>query len=148
MSTANDHSPCCSRRARSTTPSSRPHDSWVNDAGLCHGAAGVAHLFNRLFQATGRAELRRAAVFWFERALQMRASGAGLAGYRSFFPQLDGPARWDDDASFLTGVAGIALAFLAATTAVEPAWDRALLCALALRSIDDADQAGRSRSIR
>src|SRR5438093_719443 len=29
-----------------------PEQSGVKDCGLCHGAAGVGHLFNRLFQAT------------------------------------------------------------------------------------------------
>lgn len=108
--------------------------SWVNDAGLCHGAAGVAHVFHRLFRASGRPELRDAAAFWFERALQMRVDGAGVAGYQSFVQLPGAPARWDDDASFLTGATGIALAFLAATSATEPAWDRALLCSVAPRA--------------
>jgi lantibiotic modifying enzyme len=40
-------------------------DLGVVDAGLCHGAAGNAHLFNRLFQATGdRSWARRRGPGW------------------------------------------------------------------------------------
>jgi hypothetical protein len=38
---------------------------------------------------------------------------------------------WQDDPGFLTGAAGVGLALLAATTPVEPAWDRLLLTAIA-----------------
>ena len=34
---------------------------------------------------------------------------------------------WRPDPGFLTGSAGVALALLAATTAVRPEWDRVLL---------------------
>jgi hypothetical protein len=44
----------------------------------------------------------------------------------------DGPY----EAGLLTGTAGIALALLAATTAVEPAWDRMLLVAIPPRYDD------------
>jgi lantibiotic biosynthesis protein len=104
----------------------------IRDASLCHGAAGNGHLFNRLFQATRRPEFREAAVFWFERAVEMRAEGVGLAGYRTFLPKPEGPEKgpWINDPSFLTGISGIALALLAAIGPVEPNWDRVLLARL------------------
>jgi hypothetical protein len=84
----------------------------VRDAKLCHGAAGLAHLFNRLYQASGEAELGAAARAWFARTLERRPS----AGF-------DAPIG-----DFLEGEIGIALALLAAVTPVEPRWDRLLLC--------------------
>jgi hypothetical protein len=42
-------------------------------------------------------------------------------------PDDAGNIEWHPDPGFLTGAAGIALALLAATTAVEPEWDRILL---------------------
>jgi lantibiotic modifying enzyme len=86
----------------------------VVDAGLCHGAAGLGHIFHRLFRATGDETLREAALFWLGRALEMRRPGHGLGGF-------------GDDPGFLTGAAGIGLALLAALTPVEPEWDRLLL---------------------
>ena len=103
----------------------------VRDAALCHGATGVAHLYNRLYQATGAASLGDATRWWFTRALEMRTPGVGVAG----FVALDAPApdreTWVADPSFLTGACGIALALLGATTTIAPDWDRVLLCAVA-----------------
>ena len=99
----------------------------VLDAGLCHGAAGLGHVFNRMWQITGDEELRRAAAFWLERALAMREPGTGLAGFRSAWREDDGTLRQVQDPGLLSGVAGIALALLAAATPIEPEWDRLLL---------------------
>ena len=52
--------------------------SGVVDAGLCHGAAGLGHVFNRLFQATGEQRLALAAREWFSVALDMPARPAAL----------------------------------------------------------------------
>jgi len=102
----------------------------VRDAGLCHGAAGLGHLFNRTFQATGEPEFADAARFWFERTLAMRRPGQGIGGYQAWQLGDDGKPTWVTDSGLLTGSTGIALALLAATTAVEPAWDRMLLTAI------------------
>jgi hypothetical protein len=104
-----------------------PEQSGVRDAGLCHGAAGIGHLFNRMYQATGDPTLAEAARFWFGRTLDMRRPGRGVGGYQAFHPDSPGDDTWVDDRGFLSGSAGIALALLAAVTPDEPAWDRVLL---------------------
>src|SRR6202158_3339279 len=90
--------------------------------GLCYGAAGVGHVFNRLYQATGEMELGKAANFWFHRALDLREPGLGIAGFRV---ALGGD--WADEPGFLRGATGVGLALLAAVSQVDPAWDRVLL---------------------
>jgi hypothetical protein len=107
-----------------------PEQSGVVDAGLYHGAAGLGHLFNRLFQATGEPWLAEAARSWFARTLAMRWPGRGVGGSAAWQLGDDGVPTWVADAGLLTGAAGIALALLAALTAVEPAWDRMLLVAI------------------
>ena len=103
-------------------------ESGVLDAGICHGAAGLAHLFNRLHQTAGDATLRRAALFWFQRTIAMRQPGRGIGGFRALAAHEDGTKHWnDDDSGILTGAAGIGLALLAAATPIEPEWDRMLL---------------------
>lgn len=102
--------------------------SRVVDAGLCHGAAGVGHMFNRMAQATGDAELERAADAWFSRAIAIRRDGP-IAG----FPRavmLDGATGWEPGAELLTGATGVALALHAAISSIEPAWDQLLLADL------------------
>lgn len=81
----------------------------VEGAALCHGAAGVGHLYNRLAQRTGDPVLRQAARFWLVRALEIHAAAPERAR------------------GLLEGEVGIALAFLAAVTTIEPSWDRLML---------------------
>lgn len=115
-------------RAIARRAAQRPAEqSGVVDAGLCHGAAGLGHLFNRMFQATGDPCLAEAARFWFEQTLQMRRPDRGVGGYKARQVEDDGRVTWVADPGLLTGAAGIALALVAATTAVAPAWDRMLL---------------------
>jgi hypothetical protein len=102
-------------------------DSGVVDPSLCHGAAGLGHIFNRIGQATGNGELRTAATFWFEKTLQLRRPGTGLAGFTTALKNLDGSQTFETDPTFLSGAAGVAMALAAASTSAEPAWDRTLL---------------------
>lgn len=100
----------------------------INDAPLCHGAAGVAHIFNRIYQTEGDVRCRDAAVAWFERTLAMRVTAAGIGGFLTATrPDPNGPILWEASPAFLEGAMGIALALLSALTPIEPQWDRMLL---------------------
>lgn len=102
--------------------------SGVVDVPLCHGAAGIAHVFNRLYQAVGDQRCGDAARAWFAQALAMRELGEGAGGFRSVTrPDPDGPIIRTANLTFLDGAIGIALALLAAVTPMEPEWDRLLL---------------------
>ena len=103
-------------------------DAGVVDAGLCHGAAGLGLIFARLHHATGDPELLAAARFWFEHTLDLRVPGTGVAGFTAVGPH--GPV---EDAGFLVGATGVALALHAAATNREPSWDRILLLSTANR---------------
>jgi class I lanthipeptide synthase len=105
--------------------------SLVRDAGLCHGAAGLGHLFNRLYQETNEERFAEAARFWLERALGYQERGEGVAGYRAWEvnPETKVPG-WRPEAGFLEGATGIGLALLGAISDVEPAWDRVLLLSI------------------
>ena len=106
----------------------------ANDVGLCHGVTGIAHLFNRIYQATGHEEFRDTAMTWYQLALDMRRPGKGIAGYLSWISDPPAPPQWRPERGFLSGVAGTGLAFLAAVTDVEPSWDRVLLVAVPPRN--------------
>ncbi len=95
----------------------------LQDASLCHGTAGVAHILNRMYQDSGDAELEHAARVWFGRVVEEAREGQGVGGYR--FAREDGGSVADP--SILTGAAGVGLALLAAATPVAPDWDRLLL---------------------
>lgn len=111
-------------------------EAGVRDAGLCHGAAGNAHLFNRLWQATGEELFRDAALAWFEETLALRQPGKGVGGFRAWMPGSvaeENPEPWVDAEGLLEGAAGIGLALLGAVSHAEPQWDRMLLVALPAR---------------
>jgi lantibiotic biosynthesis protein len=103
-----------------------PSETGVVNACFCHGAAGLAHLYNRFYQATGEPKLGGAAVYWLGRTLdsyhQARDRGEGwvLGGSG------EQPWTWTG-IDIVEGVAGVALVLVAATTSVEPIWDRMFL---------------------
>ena len=104
----------------------------VRDAGLCHGAAGLGHIYNRLFQLSGDALFRHAATDWFERTLLMRRPGEGVAGFL-FWSSPTGQDKdlgWFADKSLLNGVTGTGLALLAATQPLSPSWDGMLMASI------------------
>ncbi|HXU34620.1 MAG TPA: lanthionine synthetase C family protein [Thermoanaerobaculia bacterium] len=107
----------------------RPETANVNDGCLCHGAAGVAHMFNRMFQVSGEEVLREAAITWFRRLLDLREKEIGIGGFRAWTAagKSDGVYKHEDRIGFLTGASGIGLALLAAISSQPPGWDRAML---------------------
>jgi hypothetical protein len=112
----------------------RPFESsQIIDTGLCHGASGVAHLFNRLFQATGDAEFRRAADTWYGHTLAMRNSEP-IGGFPRGLP-VNQTLTWDPGADLLTGASGVALALHAAISSIEPAWDQLLFADLPVSTV-------------
>ena len=93
--------------------------SGVRDACLCHGAAGVGHIYNRLFNSAQDDTLRKTAIFWFEQTLEMRRPGEGGSGFQGVGLDEDGEERFFPCIDFLNGSAGIGLALLAAATPVR-----------------------------
>ena len=68
----------------------------VLDAGLCHGTAGVAHLYMRRHRASGDAELGQAARIWLDRTLALRTTHA-FAGFPSWIMMPGGTRPRQDD---------------------------------------------------
>lgn len=97
--------------------------AFVADTGICHGTAGIAHMFNRFYHYAPRDEFKDAAMYWLKQTLAMASFTDGVAGFKTF----DGPSGWKNDSSLLDGVAGIGLALLGFVCDAEPKWDRCLL---------------------
>jgi len=81
---------------------------FVLGRGFCHGAAGRAHIFNRMGQAANDPSLREAARAWYRRTLGQSPGG-------------------EDGIGLQGGSVGVALALLAAVSPIDPAWDRLFL---------------------
>jgi hypothetical protein len=123
-----------------------PEAAGIVDARFCHGTLGLAHLYNRLAQATGSATLERAARDWYARGLAARRPGERLGGFSVLEPRPDGRPRRVAYHGLLNGALGVGLALLAAATPVEPTWDAALLLSpiRAPRSPSSAEEHHRS----
>jgi hypothetical protein len=96
-----------------------------------------------MFQATGEPCLAEAARAWFERTLTMRRPGQGIGGYEAWKTDAAGSPAWSADPSLLNGSTGIALALLAATSPIEPLWDRMLLVSTPPRVPTEVVRSGR-----
>lgn len=103
--------------------------NWFSDCSLCHGIAGLGHILNRFYHATGDGQLGEAARYWFRVTLKARQSRA-VGGFR-FQIKRDaaGRTRWRESASLLVGSAGVGAALAAACSEQTPLWDHALLMA-------------------
>ena len=102
-----------------------PENNFVWDAGLCHGTAGIAHIFNRIYQQTKIEELKDAAVYWTGQTLEMSKFKDGLAGYKSYRIPKNG--SWENEAGLLEGIAGIGLSLLSLISDIQPKWDQCML---------------------
>lgn len=98
-----------------------PATAAVLDVPVCHGSAGLAHLFHRAWSATGDERAGRAALFWLDQALE-RHRWEGMPGLRSH--RQDGDRILHD---LLNGLPGIALVLLSFLEPAAMGWDRILL---------------------
>ncbi len=98
----------------------------VVDAPLCHGSAGLMHVYLRLAEGTGDERLSDAARTWFDIVLGHRRPGP-VAGWGSVRPGADDARAYAPTAGFLEGAIGVGLALLAATSDRAPDWDVLLM---------------------
>ncbi|WP_298733002.1 lanthionine synthetase C family protein [uncultured Chitinophaga sp.] len=94
----------------------------VRDAGLCHGSMGIAHIYRRVYTASGDDRLQEGADRWLDQTFELGAWKDGPAGFKAH--TLNG---YINTFNLLEGVTGIGLALMAALDEKAAAWDRCLL---------------------
>jgi len=99
-------------------------ENTVLDAGLCHGAAGIMHIYNRAYHYTGIDTFKELTRYWAEHTLQFAKFEDGYAGYKAWHTEKYG--GWVSEPGFLEGICGIGLALISLISDIEPKWDRAL----------------------
>lgn len=87
-----------------------PGKNGILDAGLCHGSAGLAMIFEYMFSETGREEFRNAHEYWISQTLDMARFDDGPAGYKSY-TNIE-KEQWVADYGLLGGITGIGMALL------------------------------------
>lgn len=99
------------------------HANQVVDAGICHGTAGIAHIFNRFYRETKQIFLKDAADYWINETLKMATQKDGLCGYKAW----QGEEGWVAQQGLLEGIAGIGLVLISYLSTEDAAWDKAFL---------------------
>jgi len=98
-------------------------NSRVIDAGLCHGASGVAHIFKRFYHRYQNILLLDAANYWYDIVISMDDVENEYGGYKKWSSN----DSWVVCNSFLEGNAGILASLSWKEYNSEPYWDEVLL---------------------
>jgi lantibiotic biosynthesis protein len=95
----------------------------VKDAGFCHGCAGIAHMYNKLWHSTHQPVFKAACDFWMQRTLDMATYPDGMAGHKKYTGT---EGVFESTPALLDGVAGIGLVLLSYLTG-DFSWDYCLM---------------------
>jgi len=91
----------------------------IIDGGLCHGTAGLAMIFRRMYKNTNANNFCDTAGYWLEQTVKMSKFEDGLAGYKS--------NEKDLETDVISGISGIGLVLLTFLTDNDPVWDESFL---------------------
>ena len=94
----------------------------IVDAGLCHGAAGVALIYDLMASKSNSTIFRETSQYWLKQAISFANHKDGLAGFKSFHHP-----HFQNDYSLLEGISGIALLFSNAIKKNPYPWHEFLL---------------------
>jgi hypothetical protein len=98
-------------------------DTKLFDFGLCHGVAGVTHIYYKVWQITKLPVFKRANEYWLSQLLLPAADNNFVPYYEKYYP----PNRtFMKSHSFLEGAVGIAMVLLSYTTE-NTDWDYCLM---------------------
>ncbi|GEM66220.1 hypothetical protein SF1_42020 [Sphingobacterium faecium NBRC 15299] len=94
----------------------------IIEGGICHGTAGIAMIYNRMFLETKNEIFLDASIYWLTETLNFSKFDKGLAGYLTNYNK-----EWHQDISLLTGIVGIGIVFLSYLKEDKQYWDEIFL---------------------
>jgi lantibiotic modifying enzyme len=106
-----------------TTERKTYEKTFLNDAGFCHGSAGLAHIYNRIWRLTQMPVFKEVCDFWIRKTLDYSTYADGLGGYKTFQASTN---TYINDFGLLEGASGIGLALLSYVTG-DFSWDYCLM---------------------
>lgn len=108
---------CATRRSLNETR--------VFDASICHGSAGVAHVFNKMWNYTKNSEYKKAADFWINQTLEFGklTSTSEYIEYNAYNPKTD---KHEPVNGILMGASGVGLVLLSYISN-DFNWDRCIM---------------------
>ncbi|MNY12815.1 Lanthionine synthetase C-like protein [compost metagenome] len=97
----------------------------ILDAGLCHGAAGLAFMFGEAGKLSQNAVLMETATYWLEQTLAFDTHPDGIAGYKTYF-EGQNEVFYYPAAGFLEGVSGVGLGMIGILVPEASGWKECL----------------------
>lgn len=107
-----------------STQRRKPNETGIVDAGLCHGASGVALIYSLMNKETNIDVFKHTEQYWIIKALNFSHWNNGFAGYKSHKGSVVG---FVNETSLLTGVAGIGLMLISSISKQQRDWYNCLL---------------------
>jgi len=106
-----------------STKRSTIEDAMIVDAGICHGTAGVAHIYNKMWHYTQDPIFKDACDHWIQKTIEFGIYADGIAGFKKYNGE---SKRYENDCGLLEGPAGIGLVLLSYLTG-DFSWDYCLM---------------------
>lgn len=107
-----------------STERKNANENYVADAGLCHGSAGIAMVYKRLFLETENQLFLETSRFWLNQTLLFSNHADGLSGYKSYRGR---DKESECDYSLLSGISGIGLMYTSYLMRDKQTWDEMFL---------------------
>ncbi len=99
-------------------------DALMVDAGICHGAFGVADIYNYMKAETNDPIFKDAADYWMDQGLKMAIHETGDAGFMQWRGDKQ---KWKNEVNLLEGVSGIGLSIISHLAPFETKWNECLM---------------------
>ena len=100
----------------------KDENTFIKDAGVCHGSYGNAQIFLSLYNETKIDDFREAAIFWLQKGIDMAVHPDGYSGYKQWKKD-----EWSAEIIVLEGIAGIGLTIIDFLSDSTIKWDESLL---------------------
>jgi len=97
--------------------------TYVRDAGLCHGTAGIAHIYNKMWYLTKDKSFKNACDFWIDQTLKFDKFDDTISGYKLYYPPTN---TYLPSSGLLEGSVGVGLVLISYLTG-DFDWDYCLM---------------------
>ena len=87
--------------------------TYIEDAGYCHGTAGLSDIYLHLYNSTGNQEFGQAAAYWMDKTLELSKQKDYIGGFLFNL----GNSSFGSDITQLNGLAGVLSALIASKDA-------------------------------
>jgi hypothetical protein len=106
-----------------TMSRTKEDQTFVKDAGICHGSSGIAHIYNKMWHSTGEVIFREACDYWMDRTLKYSINNDTVSGFKMYDAQ---SRQYQTCQGLLEGTSGIGLVLLSYLTG-DFSWDYCIM---------------------